>query len=85
MAGSVFDGVDMTDPCAVWPVLQSTLDRLLAGEMVTRARFGDDDVEFNRGSIGALQSRIRELKSECEAKTSGRPRRFAIRAGFRRY
>lgn len=85
MPRSIFDGIDMTDPCAVWPVLQQALDRLLAGEMVTRARFGEDDIEFNRGSISAMQSRIRELKAECQAKTSGRRARFAIRAGFRRY
>jgi len=80
--GSVFDGIDMTDPCEVWPVMQSALDRLLVGESVVRARFGDDDVEFGRGSIAALERRIAELKAECVRWTTGRVRRHAIRGGF---
>ena len=80
--GSVFDGIDMTDPCEVWPVMQSALDRLLVGESVVRARFGDDDVEFGRGSIAALERRIAELKAECVRRTTGRVRRHAIRGGF---
>lgn len=80
--GSVFDGIDMTDPCEVWPVMQSALDRLLVGESVVSARFGDDDVEFGRGSIAALERRIAELKAECVRRTTGRVRRHAIRGGF---
>lgn len=83
--GSIFYGIDMTDPCAVWPVMQAALDRLLVGESVVRAKFGDDDVEFGRGSIAALERRIAELKAECVAKTTGRVRRHAIRGGFTRY
>lgn len=84
-AGSIFDGIDMNDPCKVWPKMQEALDRLLVGEGVVRARFGEDDVEFARSNIGALQKRIAELKAECAAKTSGRVRRHAIRGGFVRY
>lgn len=84
MAGSIFDGIDMTNPCAVWPVMQAALDRLLIGESVVRARFGEDDVEFGRASIAALQRRIADLKAECAAK-SGKVRRHAIRGGFVRY
>lgn len=82
--GSIFDGIDMSDPCAVWPIMQKALDLLLVGEGVVRARFGEDDVEFGRGSIAALQRRIADLKAECDAK-SGRVRRHAIRGGFVRY
>lgn len=82
--GSIFDGIDMSDPCAVWPVMQSALDKLLVGEGVVRARFGEDDVEFARGNIAALTRRIADLKAECAAK-SGKVRRHAIRGGFVRY
>lgn len=80
---SVFDSIlDATDPCAVWPVMQSVLDRLLVGESVVRARFGEDDVEFGRINIAALERRIAELKAECVRRTTGRVRRHAIRGGF---
>jgi hypothetical protein len=82
--GSIFDDIDMSDPCAIWPVMQAALDRLLVGESVVRAKFGSDEVEFGRGSIAALQRRIADLKAECAART-GRVRRHAIRGGFLRY
>lgn len=82
--GSIFAGIDMSNPCAVWPVMQAALDKLLVGESVVRGKFGDDDVEFGRSNIAALQRRIADLKAECAAK-SGKVRRHAIRAGFVRY
>lgn len=84
MAGSIFDGIDMSDPCAVWPVMQKALDQLLVGESIVRARFGQDDVEFGRSNITALQRRIADLKAECLAK-QGKVRRHAIRGAFVRY
>lgn len=81
---SIFDGIDISEPCAVWPVMQAALDRLLVGETEVRARFGEDEIEFGRGNIAALQRRVADLKAECEAK-SGRVRRHAIRGGFVRY
>lgn len=65
---SVFDGVDTSDPCQMWPVLQDVLDKLLAGEMSVRGRFGDDEQEWQRTDIGALRQRIRELKHDCAVK-----------------
>ncbi len=82
---SVFAGIDMSDPCALWPAMQKALDRLLVGEGTVRARFGQDEVEFGRGNIAALQKRIADLKAECLAKSGGRVRRHAIRGGFVRY
>jgi hypothetical protein len=84
MSGSIFDGIDMSNPCDVYPVLEAALNRLLVGEAVTRARFGDDDVTFGKANISALQARIRELKAQCDA-GRGLRRRHAIRAGFIRY
>lgn len=84
MAGSIFDGIDMKDPCAVWPVMEMALDRLLVGEAVARARFGEDDITFDRSNIAELRRRIAELKADCAAK-AGRVRRHAIRGGFVRF
>jgi len=84
MPGSIFDGIDMTDPCKVWPKMQEALDRLLVGEGVIRARFGEDDITFDRSNVDALRKRIAELKAECGAK-SGRVCRHAIRGGFVRF
>ena len=78
---SIFEGIDQTDPCALWPVLQSAADRLLAGEMVTRARFGDEEHEYQRGDLAALQARIRELRAECDRLQGARPRRRAFTFG----
>ena len=78
---SIFDGIDMSDPCAVWPKLQEVLDRLLAGEMVVRARFGDDEQDFQRASIPALERRINTLKGQCLAASGQRPARRAITFG----
>lgn len=80
---SIFDNIDMADPCAVWPKMQEALDRLLVGEGFVRASFGEDEVEFNRANIRELRMRIADLKAQCEAKnTPGRVRRHAIRGGF---
>ena len=78
---SIFDGVDMSDPCALWPKLQEVADRLLAGEGVIRARFGDDEREWQRASLPDLQGRIRALKLECARKQGRRPVRRAITFG----
>lgn len=81
MTKSIFDGVDTADPCEVWPVLQNVLDRLLAGEMVIRGQFEDDEVEYQRVDVPRIQQRIRELKAECAAKNGAAPARRAITFG----
>ncbi|WP_319568368.1 hypothetical protein [Cohaesibacter marisflavi] len=78
---SIFDGIDMSDPCAVWPKLQQVCDRLLAGEMVVKARFGDDEREWQRGNLSELRKRIIELKAECARKNGAPPVRRAFRYG----
>lgn len=82
---SIFDEVDMSDPCVVWPKLDEVLNRLLVGESVVRSRFGEEEIQFSAVNISALKTRISELKAACAAKQTGRPRRHAIRAGFKRY
>ena len=68
MASSIFDGIDMSDPCAVAPQLEAVLNRLLAGEMVAEARFGEDTVRFQESDIRLLDTRVRQLKAECQAR-----------------
>ncbi|MCX2722604.1 hypothetical protein [Roseibium salinum] len=78
---SIFDGVDMSNPCLVYPKLEEVLNRLLAGEMVVRARVGEDERQWQQSQIPALQARIRQLKSECARKSGQRPPRRAITFG----
>lgn len=82
---SIFDGIDMTDPCQVWPKLEETYLQLLAGESVVRSKFGEEEVQFSAINISSLKAKIAELKAECSAMHSRRPRRHAIRAGWRSY
>lgn len=82
---SIFDGIDMSDPCALWPKLQEVYDRLLAGEQVVEARFGTDQKRWQPTDMKALERRIGMLQEQCRLKSGQRPRRHAIRAGFRRY
>lgn len=73
---SIFDGIDMSDPCAVAPKLEAALDRLLAGEMTVKARFGKDEVEYQQVDVPALRSRIRELRTQCAARGGRSPVAF---------
>ena len=81
MSDDIFANIDMSDPCVVWPKLEEVLTRLLAGQMVVRGRFDQDEQEFQRVDIEALQRRIHVLKAECAGKQGGRPRRRAITFG----
>jgi hypothetical protein len=78
---SIFDGIDMSDPCALLPKFQELHDRLIAGENVVKARFGDDEKEWQRGDVSAIAKRIRELKNECALRQGRRPARRAITFG----
>lgn len=78
---SIFDGIDMSDPCAVYPKLEEVLDRLLGGEMVVRARLGEDERQWQQAHIPSLRARIRELKAACARKSGTRPPRRAITFG----
>lgn len=82
-AGSILAGVDLSDPCAVWPHLQRALYELAIGGGVVKTRFGADEVTFNPADREALRGEIARLKAECAAITTGRPARRAFRAGWR--
>ncbi|QFT69315.1 hypothetical protein FIU93_21190 [Labrenzia sp. THAF35] len=78
---SIFEGIDMSDPCAVYPKLEQVLDRLLTGEMVVRARVGEDERQWQQSNIPELRRRIRELQMACARKRGARPARRAITFG----
>ena len=83
---SIFDNINMTDPCAVYPVLESALNRLLAGEQTAELESRTDVATvrkvFNRTDISALQNRIDALRAACRIKQGKSSGRHAIRAGF---
>lgn len=86
MTASPFDGIDTSDPCAAWPILNRALLELLAGASESRIRFGSDEVmfqPFTAQHIPELRREVNRLKAACEAKAAGRPIRRAFRAGFR--
>lgn len=78
---SLLDGVDLTQPCLVWPPLQAAYYRLLAGETEVRVRFREREVELARANLQLLDREIQKLKAACE-RSQGRRARYAVRAGF---
>lgn len=78
---ALLDGVDLTNPCLVWPKLQEAYYKLLAGETEVRVRFREREVELARANLQLLEREIQKLRAECERK-QGRRARYAIRAGF---
>ena len=60
---SIFDGIDMADPCAVYPVLEAAYYRLLAGENVVRSKFGDEEMQFSIADAKILEKKNCGFKS----------------------
>ncbi|BAP94461.1 hypothetical protein [Aurantimonas phage AmM-1] len=85
MAASLFDNIDETDPCQVWPVLEKIRLRILAGEMVTTARFGTDEKTWQKSDLEALKGEIARLKGECIVRSGGNRPRYAKRMQFSPY
>lgn len=86
MAGPL-DGIDLTNPCLVWPRLQEAYYRLMAGERDVRSKFAtqagaQEEVEFASVSPDALLALVTRLKAECERR-SGRRTNFAMTGRFR--
>lgn len=81
--GSLLEGIDLSQPCLVWPRLQEAYYRLLAGERETVVRFdGQREVQLQAVNADALKAEIDRLRIACEA-AQGRRARFAIRAGWK--
>lgn len=79
---SIFNGIDMSDPCKVWPKLEEVYYRLLAGENVVRSKFGEEEMQFSSVDAKTLEKKIADLKAQCRAKNSGRSKRHAISCGW---
>lgn len=78
---SIFDGIDTSDPCQVWPVLQTAYYKLVAGESEVRVRYQEFDLAVQPASLQELGALITRLKGECSRK-QGKRTRFAMRGGF---
>lgn len=79
---SIFDGIDMSDPCKVWPKLEEVYYRLLAGENVVRSKFGEEEIQFSPADAKILEKTIANLKAQCVAKSTSRNKRRAISCGW---
>jgi hypothetical protein len=85
--------VDWDDPCARAKALKAAYFERLAGGSSMRVRFraGDNEQEFQSAHAGASLAELKrawwDAEDECRASQglSPRPRRFAIRAGSRRF
>lgn len=79
--------VDTDDPCALYQALLGARLKMLAGESISEVSASDRSVRYNAwfSSLAALEAEINRQKDLCEQSTGGRPSRYAIRAGFRRW
>jgi hypothetical protein len=78
---TVFDGIPVSDPCALALKLEAARLELIAGERASRVTLpGGQDVTFTAGNLTALTAEIQRQRAACEAKTgnvsrvSDRPR-----------
>ena len=78
----VLFGGDDYDPCDALKALRPAYYKLVAEGGVQRVTFRDRTVEMRGGDATAMAGIIRQLESECAAK-SGVRTRFAITAGTR--
>lgn len=83
---ALFDGIDMTDPCAVYPVLEGALNRLLAGENTVEIE-SETEVwqgrrRFQQSNIAELRRQVDDLRAQCRIKQGLSSGRHAIRGGI---
>lgn len=84
---ALLDGIDVTDPCLIWPELQKAYYLLLKGDREVRVKFANqqgqtEEVEFSGVNPKDLLVEIEKLKAAC-ARKSGRRTRFALPGRFR--
>lgn len=80
------DEIDWSDPCARSAALEQAYYAILTGKAAVRIRFRGGPVEKEvwrhaTADLQRLEREMKQAKAECQAKTSGRPPRFAITAG----
>lgn len=76
-------GGDAYDPCEVAKKIRPAYMKLIVEGTVQRVTFRDRTVEFAKRDTADLLGLLRQMESECSAK-SGVRTRFAITAGARR-
>lgn len=74
--------VDWNDPCARAEALRRSYYDIVSG-LEKRVRFGDREVWYSGENLIDLKKELRLAEEQCAAKSGGRPRRYAIRAGSR--
>ncbi len=78
-----FDGVDLSDPCAVLPIVRKAYYTLLTGNSTTSVTFGDRHMTKTPSDLAALREEIRRLEIQCAQAQGEAPRRYAIKLGSR--
>jgi hypothetical protein len=81
--------VDYSDPCAAHAALRSAYYAMLGGSRAEEVEFaiqsgGTRRVRYVKADINALREEVRRLEALCNAKTSGKPARFAVVGGILR-
>jgi hypothetical protein len=82
------EGIDLSNPCLVWPRLQEAYYRRLAGETEVRVKFAtqaghQEEVEFGLVPIKEIEAALTKLKADCERR-SGRRGNYALGSRFAR-
>lgn len=83
--------IDLSDPCARAAALRAAYYTLVQGGAETMIRYrgpeGEREVRYKAPDMNTLLSELRVAETECSATTGGpNPgRRYAIRAGARRF
>lgn len=79
--------IPVVDWCARAQKLRDVETALLAGEMVTEARFGQDMTRFAIAGLASVTAALNEAMRECLIERGQAPRRsrFAIKGRMRPY
>lgn len=72
-----WSAIDYDDPCALYHVLQPKYLALIAGDAVQEVEIDGRRMKLAPASAKALGEFVTKLKAECQAKTTGKKRRFA--------
>jgi hypothetical protein len=81
------DSLIEVDWCARAAKLRKVEEALLAGEMITEARFGSDMTRFANASLEQVGRALHEAIRKCQEARGEKParRRFAMRGLMRPY
>ena len=76
----------VVDWCARAARLREVESALLAGEMVTEARFGADQIRYANASLSDVQSALNHAIKQCQISRGEKPKRtrYAVRGRMTR-